>query len=158
MGRPSSFTQEIADKICEGIAEGKSLRSLCGSEEMPNKATVFRWLANDELKAFRDQYACAREAQADVLFDEVLEIADEEVTMVKRSKHQKLGDDEEDGDVEVAFDPTAVARNKLRVDARKWMAGKLRPKVYGEKLELAGDPKAPLGIAVIERRVIDVGN
>lgn len=133
MARPSSFTQKVADAICEGIAEGRSLRSICQDEAMPNKATVFRWLADEERKEFRDQYACAREAQADALFDEVLEIADEEVTMVKRSKHG--AQDDEEAEVEVVFDPTAVARNRLRVDARKWMAGKLRPKVYGEKIQ-----------------------
>ena len=133
MARPTSFTPEIADKVCDGIAEGKSLRAMLREDEtLPASSTLFRWLSQD--KVFSEQYARAREAQADVLFDEVLSIADEEVTMVKKSKHGASSDEE--AEIEVVFDPTAVARNRLRVDARKWMAGKLRPKVYGDKVDL----------------------
>ena len=160
MARPSEFSAEIADLICERIADGESLRAICSEEGMPNKATVFRWLA--ARPEFSDQYARARETQADTLFDEVLVIADEEVTMVKRSKHQhgaSPDDDTPDNEVEVVFDPTAVQRNRLRVDARKWMAGKLRPKVYGEKLELAGDQQNPLNVIhKIERVIVNAQN
>lgn len=125
-GRPSDFTQELAGTICERIANGESLRSICEEAEMPNKATVFRWLAANTV--FSDQYARARETQADSLFDEILSIADDGHNdfMLK-----KFGDDErwiENGE--------ALQRSKLRVDARKWMAGKLRPKKYGEKQEI----------------------
>lgn len=128
---------------------------------MPSRTSVFRWLADKDRDDFRDQYARAREEQAEFYAESIIEIADEEVTMVKRSKHTHGAspeDDTEDNDIEVVFDSAAVARNRLRVDARKWYASKLAPKKYGDKLELAGDPKAPLGIAVIERRVIDSGN
>lgn len=146
MGRPSTFSQEIADKICEGIAEGKSLRAMLREDEtLPASSTCFRWLAQN--KEFSEQYTRAREAQADVLFDEILEIADD-------GRNDSYTDD--DGQERTNQD--VIARSRLRVDARKWMAGKLRPKKYGEKLELAGDPQNPLGIAVIERRVIDPGN
>lgn len=123
MGRPTSFTQEIADKVCEGIAEGKSLRSMLREDEsLPASSTLFRWLSLD--KSFSEQYARAREAQADVLFDEVLQIADD-------GQNDSYTDD--DGNARTDFD--VIARSKLRVDARKWMAGKLRPKVYGEKIQ-----------------------
>lgn len=105
---------------------------------MPDKATVIRWLSLQP--AFRDQYARAREAQADTLFDEILDIADDgHNDWMLRS----YGDDErwvENGE--------AIRRSVLRIDARKWMAGKLRPKKYGDKLELAGDPDNPLVINV----------
>jgi hypothetical protein len=101
------YTQEIADAICERIGDGESLRSICADEGMPNKATVFRWLAvNSE---FRDQYARARETQADSLVDDILLIADTE------------------------DDPQKA---RVKIDARKWIAGKMRPKVYGDKLDL----------------------
>lgn len=160
-GRPSSFTQAIADVICARLADGESLRTICQEDGMPSRTSVFRWLADKDRDDFRDQYARAREEQAEFYAESIIEIADEEVTMVKRSKHThgaKPEDDTEDNDIEVVFDSAAVARNRLRVDARKWYASKLAPKKYGEKLELAGDPKAPLGITVIERRVIDAGN
>lgn len=109
MGRPTDFTSELADAICERLADGQSLRSICQADDMPNKATVFRWLAADA--AFSDQYARARESQADTLFDDMIDIAD----------------------AEGMRDPVDVQQAKLRVETRKWMAGKLRPKVYGEK-------------------------
>ena len=54
-----------------------------------------------------------------------------------------------DGDeTTLALDPVAVQRNKLRVDARKWVLSKLAPKKYGDKLELSGDKNAPLALVV----------
>lgn len=124
-GRPSSFTVAIGDEICERIAEGESLRAICSAASMPNKATVFRWLAADE--TFRDQYARAREAQADALFDEILHIADTPLKGVK-TKTTPNGVETQEGDM--------IEHRRLQVDARKWMAGKLRPKVYGDKLDI----------------------
>lgn len=157
MGRPGIFTQELAAFICEQIADGKSLRSICEAADMPNRGTIFRWLAESEAgdKIFSNQYAHARQVQADVLFEEILEIADEEVTMIKRSKHQPGPSEDEDAEVEVVFDPTAVQRNRLRVDSRKWMAGKLRPKVYGDKLAVGGsEDMPPIQVERIERVIV----
>lgn len=97
---------------------------------MPDKSTVFRWL---ELHAtLRDQYTRARETQADTLFEEILIIADD-------GSNDSYVDDE--GMVKTDHD--VIARSRLRVDARKWMAGKLRPKVYGEKLAIGGADDLP---------------
>jgi hypothetical protein len=74
-GRPSSYNADIATAICDRLADGESLRSICASEGMPNKATVFRWLGRQN--EFRDQYAWAREAQADDILAEIMEIADD---------------------------------------------------------------------------------
>lgn len=122
-GRPSTFNQDTADAICERIAEGESLRAICLDEDLPCKATIFKWLSQRE--DFADQYARARETQADTLFDEILSIADE-------SKNDTYTD--KDGNERT--DQEVIARSRLRVDARKWMAGKLRPKVYGDKLDM----------------------
>lgn len=110
-GRPSSFTEEIADEICARIAAGESLRGLCTDAHLPSEDTVRRWLRDNE--KFQGQYRRAREDQADTFADEIVGIADTEE------------------------DPN-VAR--VRIDARKWAAGKLRPKVYGDKItsELTG--------------------
>ena len=124
IGRPSDFTQKIADEICERIADGESLRSICSADDMPNKSTVFKWLAAHE--AFSDQYARARETQADSLFDEVLSIADDG----RNDWMERNGQD----DAGWQLNGEHLQRSRLRVDARKWMAGKLRPKKYGEKL------------------------
>lgn len=142
MGRPSLYTPELGDSICERLAEGESLRTICDADDMPSRATVFRWCANDAV--FCNQYAHAREEQAETHADEIVSIADEKCTTVRADKHGARADDDE-GNVEVVFDSAAVARNRLRVDARKWVASKLKPKKYGDRQVLAGDPDAPLG-------------
>lgn len=106
MGRPSSYTQAIADEICEGLAGGRSLHRLCKEEGFPHEATVYRWLQEND--SFRESYAHARDRQADRFASEIIEIVDEE----------------ED-----------AARARVRMDARKWAASKLAPKKYGDKVE-----------------------
>jgi hypothetical protein len=126
-GRPSIYSQGTADAICEQLSDGMSLRSICAAPDMPNKATVFRWLtANAE---FRDQYAHAREVQADALFDEILDIADDGTNDWMERKN---ADDQSIGWRE---NGEALRRSQLRVDARKWMAAKLQPRKYGDKSE-----------------------
>lgn len=126
MGRPTKFSEKVAGEICERLAGGESLRSICLDAGTPGQTTVFRWL--HENAEFREQYARAREAQADALFDEILDIADDG-SNDWMERRQENGEDcrgwQENGE--------ALRRSALRVDARKWMAGKLRPKVYGEK-------------------------
>ncbi|OWT68078.1 MULTISPECIES: terminase small subunit protein [unclassified Achromobacter] len=124
-GRESTFTQEIGDTICARLADGESLRRICQDEDMPDKSTVMRWLAQDE--NLRDQYARAREAQADRLAEEILEIADD-------GRNDTYTD--EDGNERT--NQEVVARSRLRVDARKWLASKMAPKKYGDKVELSG--------------------
>jgi hypothetical protein len=121
----TTFSQEIADTICERIADGESLRSICLDEDMPNKATVFRWLARHP--EFCDQYARARETQADALFDDILDIADDGSNdwMKRKDADGSVNGWRENGE--------ALRRSVLRVDARKWMAAKLQPKKYGDK-------------------------
>ena len=135
MGRPTDYNQEIADIICERIADGESLRSMCKEESMPSKATVFRWLSVHKL--FQDQYARAREEQAEAFADEIVSISDEAETTVKSHGN---------GTTEVTFDSVAIARNRLRIDARKWVASKLKPKKYGEKLDIehSGNEEKPI--------------
>jgi len=122
MARPSDFTQGKADVICMALSEGRSLRSICHGDEMPTARTVHNWLNVNEV--FFQQYAKAREIQADTIFDECLDIADMQEDDVKVVD----GVDQTNHDV--------IARAKLRIDTRKWMAGKLRPKVYGDKLDV----------------------
>lgn len=128
VGRPSSFTQETADVICERIANGESLRSICDDEGMPSKSTVCKWLNQEP--DFSDQYRRAREAQADALFDDILTIADDG----RNDWMEKVNADGENIGWQVNGE--AMRRSQLRIDARKWMAGKLKPKKYGEKLDL----------------------
>ena len=120
-GRPLSYSEELAERICNELAEGKSLRTICLADDVPSQGTIFRWLADERFTKFRESYARAREAQADAIFDEILDIADD-------GANDYMGDDG-------SYNGDAVQRARLRIDARKWMAGKLRPKVYGDKIE-----------------------
>lgn len=113
MAGVSTFTQEIADRICERISDGEDLRAICTDADMPGRSTVFRWLAANE--DFAKQYALARELQGDALADDMLGVA-------RKSAKTK----------------TEVAARRLLLDTMKWRAAKLRPKVYGDKLELGG--------------------
>lgn len=116
--RRYDFTQEIADIICDRLMEGESLRAICSEEKMPSKVTVCKWLGIHPL--FANQYARAREIQADSMFDEMLDIADDS----RNDWMQKRG--------QIVPDNEAIQRSRLRIDARRWMAGKLRPKKYGD--------------------------
>lgn len=137
-GRPSKRTPELEDALLEQLADGASLVKACKEIDI-GPATVFRWL--DECPLFREKYAKARETQAEKFADEIVAIADEaEVTSVVTP----------DGVVDFKLDATAVARNRLRVDARKWVASKLLPKKYGDKVqqEVTGANGGPIQTAI----------
>lgn len=145
-GRPSSFTQAIADTICERLANGESLRSICEDDGMPAKTSVMRWLGDERYSAFRDQYTRARELQADTMVDDMLDIADDGRNdwMEKHNADGEAIGWQENGE--------ALRRSALRIDARKWMAGKLQPKKYGDKtqMEVSGADGGPIQVSRIE--------
>lgn len=130
MARPTTYTQEIADTVCERIAVGQSLRSICDDDAMPALRTVFDWLAREDREDFRTKYARAREAQADSMFDDIIDIADDGRNdwMEKKDSEGETIGWRENGE--------AMRRSQLRIEARKWMAAKLQPKKYGDKLDL----------------------
>jgi hypothetical protein len=121
-GRPSSFTQAVADEICARMAEGESLKSVLRDDGMPKWQTVYRWTESNE--DFRAQYTRARNAQAQRWVDEIVEIADDD-----------SNDWTEGKDGVPVVNGEAIARSRLRVDTRKWIACKVLPKLYGEKIE-----------------------
>jgi hypothetical protein len=112
---------------------------------MPNRASVFRWLGLH--KEFSDLYARAKEEAAELFAEEIVEIADE------REGKAIMSDGQE---VAVVFDSTAVARNRLRVDARKWVAAKLKPRKYGDRVaqEISGPDGGPVQITRVERVIV----
>ena len=133
---PYKYDRESAiATVLEELASGRSLIAICQREGRPSFTTFMRWLAEEGEAgdSLRDQYARAREAQAEFMAEEILAIADEECTMVKADKHGSQ-DDDGHGNTEVVFDSTAVQRNRLRVDSRKWLLSKMVPKKYGDKV------------------------
>jgi hypothetical protein len=136
-GRPSDYSTRIAEIICLRIGDGESLRRICAESEMPSKTSVMRWLgANTE---FRDQYARAREMQAEHWADEIIEIADD-------GTNDYVIKERGDGSKFEAVDGEHINRSRLRVDTRKWLMARLAPKKYGDRVttELVGDKDNPV--------------
>ncbi|MBY5399639.1 terminase small subunit protein [Rhizobium leguminosarum] len=129
MGRPIKFTQALADRICERIANRESLRSICRDEGMPAMSSVLSWLADEDKAGFRAKYALAREIQADGFVDEMVEIADDRADdwIEKKNAAGETTGWQENGE--------AIRRSQLRIATRQWVAEKLKPKKYGSKVE-----------------------
>jgi hypothetical protein len=121
MGRPSSYTDEIADEICERIENGESLIKICEDDHMPNRRTVLRWI--DAIPDFASKHARAREAQGDHAADRMSLIENDVLAGV--------------------IDPTAA---RVVLGSMQWRAAKLAPKKYSEKLlnEHSGPDGAPI--------------
>ncbi len=116
VGRPSSYTKAIGEAICERIGCGQSLTTICPLEGMPDMTTVWRWLR--DFPEFHTMYVAARDAQADALAERILDISDSEPLIDEMGK----------------VDSGMVAHQKMRMDALKWRAARLKPKVYGDKV------------------------
>jgi hypothetical protein len=121
-GRPSDYSAEIADTICNRLAGGESLRAICADAGMPDRATVSRWLARYE--EFRDLYGFAREWQAECLADEILEIA-------RDSSGDWVEKLQPDGNVVLVVNHENIARARLKISALKWIAARMAPRKYG---------------------------
>ena len=132
-GRPSSYSPETAEEICQRMVNGQGLLKICSDEGMPDRSTVYRWLeANQD---FRDRYARAREALMDFYAEQILTIAfDESGDIVI----------EQDGNRSKAVANHAkVQRDRLKVDSLKWITSRLFPKRYGDKTESLGQNDQP---------------
>lgn len=113
MPRPTIFTEQLAGEICERIADGESLHRICADPDMPSRSTVLLWLRSGERPEFLNQYLNAKDAKADYLADQILEIAD---------------------GCEGAERGTEIQAAKLRIEARQWFAKVTAPKKYSERL------------------------
>lgn len=117
-GRPSTYTPEIAARICQEIASGKSLRKVCLPKDMPAMSSVFLWIAKH--KEFSEQYTRAQADRVVAWSEEIVDIADA---------------------------PSAdTNKARLRVDTRKWLMSKMDPKKYGDRQEhrLSGPNGGPI--------------
>lgn len=105
-GRPTDYTEDLGDLICEGVSRKTPLARLCDeNDKLPNPRTVYRWLRTH--KEFCHNYTRAKEDQADYLVEEALTIADN-----------------------AEIEP---ADKRIRVDTRKWIASRFNAKKYGDK-------------------------
>ena len=113
-----SYTVELGKEVITRLSNGQSLHSICKLDHMPHIATIYDWIAKEP--SFGEHYGRAREQAAHTLFDQMLDIADD-------STRDLL----EDGSANSA----AIARARLQIETRARVAGKLAPKVYGERIE-----------------------
>ena len=115
MSRPSIFTEELASEICRRLYLGESARQICRGDDMPVMSTLMKWLTEPDKIAFSEQYARARDCQADFYADEIIDIADE------------LGE---------GVDSNAINIARLRIDSRKWKVARMSPRKYGDKQQI----------------------
>jgi hypothetical protein len=133
------YSEELAIRICEELSNGVSLQKICARPDMPAQGTIYRMIAQEAF--FREIYARAREQAAHTLFDQMIDIADD-------SSRDLL----EDGSANNA----AIARARLQIDTRARVAGKLAPRVYGERIEaLAGTVTINNNTLQIDSRTLD---
>lgn len=113
----------IFEYVCQEIEKGRALRNVLKDENMPSTSTFYQWLDNDEVKA--KQYARATEVRADIIFDDILAIADENTndTSINENGIEVVNND-------------VIQRSRLRIDARKWVLSKLNPKKFGDKTDV----------------------
>ena len=128
----SGYSQAIAEAICERVSQGEPVRKICRDEGMPSRATVYRWLLDNE--DFQAAYAMAMQCRIDDMADECLEIADD------ASRDMTL---DETGDVPVmVLDKEHVARTKLRLAERHWWLACISPRKYGRTPDLSESPSS----------------
>lgn len=122
VGRPSLYTLELGEEICQRIAEGESLRTICAEDAYPDRVTVLRWL--NQHPDFATIYAQAREAQGDVMDEKILSTAD-------------------------ACTNETAAADRVKIAAYQWRAERLKPKAYGTKVtsEVTGKDGGPIETA-----------
>lgn len=119
-GRPSLYSEELAERICELLINGETMVQICERAEMPHRVTVIRWMERPE---FATRIAHARDAQADYMDDLILRTA-------------------------MASTSETAAADRVKIAAFQWRASKLAQKRYGDKLVHEGNAEQPVEIVV----------
>lgn len=129
LGRPSTFSQEIADEICARLSKGEPLAHICRDEHMPAVRTVSHW--KDANETFKADFARARDDGYDTIAAECLDIADE------ISRDTVTTDSGERANTEW------ISRSKLRIETRLKLLAKWDPRRYGDKISIGGADDLP---------------
>lgn len=123
IGRPSIYTPELARNVCHIIStHTQSLKELRAMYGIPSATAIHEWLV--EREEFALMYARARMSQAQLFAEEVIQISDDisNDTVIDEDGNKRCNNE-------------WIARSRLRVDSRKWLASKLLPRVYGDKVQ-----------------------
>lgn len=130
------FTQELFDAICKDIATSSiGLKDVCEKHGV-SSVSFYAWIQNDE--TLLNTYTRAREEQADLLADEIIKLADDKSGDTQAGEFGEVGN------------AANIARSRLQVEARKWVAAKLKPKKYGDKVEVDANVNATVSITGME--------
>lgn len=131
MARPSDYNLKTAEKLCEYIANGKSLKKACEQKEMPSPATVFKWMR--ENPEFLKLYEKSTTERTEALAEELLDIVDD-------GRNDYMEDQYMKGKTPgYQLNGENIQRSRLRADTRKWLMAKMKPKKYGEKLDIKSE-------------------
>lgn len=114
------YSRALTDEICRRLAAGEGMIVICRSPGMPSVDTVRQWIIQDT-DGFAKRHTEARQAQADYYVDQIIKIADEPIKRVV----DQFGVSRLDG--------AHAQQQRTRIDARKWYAGKVAPRRWGEK-------------------------
>ncbi|MCE5318512.1 MAG: hypothetical protein LLG04_14265 [Parachlamydia sp.] len=131
--------ERIVAEICNDVVEKKISFNEAIESSPIGLVSFYQWIAKSEV--LQKLYNYAREVRSDVLFEEIVEIADTTEEGIK-TKITAAGVEETHGDM--------TEHRKLRIDARKWVVAKMQPKKYGDKLDLtSGNEPLKSNITVI---------
>ena len=124
MGRPTKYSQALADRICEQVSiSSDGLRKMCKIfPDFPAHESILLW--RRKYPEFSAQYKEAKLQQAELFAEDIIDIADDDSR------------DAIDGENGIVQNSEFIARSRVKIDARKWIACKLLPKVYGDRSEV----------------------
>lgn len=132
-GRPTTYTKARGIELCKRIANGWSLRTVCESDDMPDITTVFEWIREHE--EFSLQYAISTEERTEAHQEKILEIGDESIEAAQNVDPKAAG--------------AVVQAYKLKADNMKWHMSKMKPKKYGDKVDLTSGGEAIKGNTIV---------
>lgn len=125
MGRPSTYTSELADEICERLATGETLRAICRDDHMPSWTTVYEW--RKVHAQFSERLALARELGGDAIAEQALEIADT----------TKLGERTEESDEGYkVVREDMLGHRKLQIETRLKLLAVWFPRKFGQRIDV----------------------
>lgn len=139
----AAYTEEEKKTFIEDviilITQGLSIAKACKEVGIATSSYML-WLSRSEHYA-RD-HSNAMQSRADVIFEEIIEIAD-----------STENDIITDNDGKQVTNHNVIQRDRLRVDARKWVAAKMNPKKYSDKYSVDHTTKGK-SISSIERHIV----
>lgn len=122
-GRPTKYCKELSDLICDRVATHKiSTTKLCLMyDDMPHVDTVVQWRWKHP--EFSEAYRKAKCNQIELLSEELEELSKEKLFYTDAEGNERV-------------DTGSVASTRLQVETRKFLAVKLLPKIFGDKVQL----------------------